>query len=126
MTQVFRGMVGRCIGLVPLVVLVQCAQPVSLDDAAGSNRPPVIRSITVTPPAVVIGTWVVVRAEAEDPENDLLRYRWSASAGDIIGEGTEVRYTASYCCVGFNTVRVTVEDGRGGVVTRSVEISVLQ
>lgn len=112
--------------LAPLVVLVQCAQPVALDDATGSNRPPTIRSITVTPPAVVIGTWVVVRVEAEDPENDLLRYRWNASAGDIIGEGIEVRYTASYCCVGFNTVRVTVEDGRGGVATRSVDIPVLQ
>lgn len=43
-----------------------------------------------------------------------------------IGEGAEVRYTASYCCVGFNIVRVSIEDGRGGVATRSVDIPVLQ
>ncbi|MEX1277000.1 MAG: hypothetical protein WEE20_13770 [Bacteroidota bacterium] len=111
---------------VPLLALIQCAQPLPVDDATGSNHPPVIRSLTVTPPAVLIGAWVVIRVEAEDPDNDRLSYRWSANAGDVIGEGLEVRYTASYCCVGINVVRVRVEDGRGGITTRTLDIPVVQ
>lgn len=116
----------RVSSVLPLFGLLHCAQPVGLDDATGSNRPPQIRSLSVSPPVVLIGRWVTVRVDAIDPDADPLKFRWSASAGDIIGEGSEVRYTASYCCVGFNTVRVTVEDGRGGSATRGVDIPVVQ
>jgi len=112
--------------LLPLFLLAQCSQPIAVDTATGENQPPRIVTLTVNPAAVVIGRWVVVRVQAEDPDGDPLSARWSANAGDIIGEGFEVRYTASYCCVGFNTVRVTVEDGRGGTATRSVDIPVVQ
>lgn len=104
--------------------MAQCAQPISLDDTEGSNRPPAIKSLTVDPPALVLGSWVTVRVEAEDPDGDALRYRWSANAGDVFGEGAEVRYTASNCCVGFNIVRVIVEDGRGGSTTKSIDVFV--
>ncbi len=109
-----------------LFVFAHCAQPVSENDGSGPNRPPAISSLTINPAVVTIGQWVTLRVEAEDPDGDQVVFRWSATAGDIIGEGNEVRYTASYCCVGFNTIRVRVEDRRGGVATRSVDIPVIQ
>ncbi|MEX1137737.1 MAG: hypothetical protein WEB33_13645 [Bacteroidota bacterium] len=111
---------------IPILAVASCAQPVSEEGGSGPNSPPEISSLTVDPSIVIIGRWVTMRVEAEDPDGDRLAFGWSASAGDIIGEGAEVRYTASYCCVGFNTVRVRVEDGRGGVATRAVDIPVLQ
>lgn len=122
-TLLFRSIVAMFAGL----VIAGCAQPVEpIDSGESANHPPVIKSLTASPVRIVVGKWIVITAEAEDSDGDVLSYHWDATAGDIIGSGNEIRYTASYCCLGFNTVRLDVKDGRGGTATRKLDVQVFQ
>jgi hypothetical protein len=56
---------------------------------------------------------------------DGLKYYWSASAGDILGSGEKVTYTATPgCCGGYNTVTCKVKDKYGNVDAKQVSINV--
>ena len=107
-----------------LVLLSGCAQPQPTESTSSGNQSPVIQSLTANPPAITIGSSCTLTVEAIDPDNDPLAYQWSASAGDIIGQGATVRYTASFCCTGSNRITVTVKDNRGGSTSRSIDIEV--
>jgi hypothetical protein len=52
-----------------------------------------------------------------------LTFYWSATAGDILGSGSEVIYTASPCHIGKNTITCTVRDGKN--VSQSKEIFIV-
>jgi hypothetical protein len=99
-----------------------CVQPT--DDGAGApgNRPPIIQSLTATPPTISVGSSATITVVATDPDNQPLTYKWSASTGDILGEGPSVRFTASFCCRGPNYVQVTVKDNAGASVTERVDV----
>ncbi len=101
-----------------------CVQPEVTGSASGPNSNPVIRSLTAEPLRSRAGELVTLNAEAEDPEGDELSYQWFMTAGDIYGEGPAVRYVATYCCLGINSVTVTVKDGRGGVATKTIDVEV--
>ena len=111
-------------GVVVLVLLARtgCVQPPEPELNSGGNRNPVITSLTADPPVINVGTSSNVAVEATDPDNNPLTYHWSASTGDIIGEGPSVRFTASFCCRGPNFVKVTVKDNAGGSATQSVDV----
>lgn len=53
-----------------------------------------------------------------------LSYYWSATAGDILGSGDQVVYTASPCHIGKNTISCTVKDGNNASRTKEIEIVV--
>ncbi|MCW5894261.1 MAG: hypothetical protein KIT50_01570 [Bacteroidetes bacterium] len=105
-----------------IVLLAGCVQPG--DDAvnAPGNRDPVIGSLTASPSSVDVGSSSTITVVATDPENQPLSYKWSASTGDIIGEGPSVRFSASFCCRGPNYVQVTVKDNAGGSTTQQVDV----
>ena len=103
-------------------IMAGCVQPPDDSVSAGGNRPPVITNLTAVPPEISVGRSSTIRCEATDPDNNPLTYRWSASTGDIIGEGAEVRFSASYCCAGPNYVEVTVKDNAGGAATQRVDV----
>jgi hypothetical protein len=105
-------------------VLAGCAQPVDEGSGAGGNRDPVIRSLVADPIGIGTGGLTTITVEADDPDNQALTYSWSATSGDFLGEGASVRYTASYCCVGMNQIRVTVRDNAGGSASREISIIV--
>jgi hypothetical protein len=52
-----------------------------------------------------------------------INYYWAATAGDILGSGHEVLYTASPCQVGKNKITCTVCDGNN--VSESKEIFIV-
>ncbi len=54
----------------------------------------------------------------------LLSYQWSATAGDILGSGTEVVYAASPCHIGSNEISCTVKDGNSNSQTKTIIIHV--
>jgi hypothetical protein len=54
----------------------------------------------------------------------LLNYYWSATAGDILGSGNEVVYTASPCNIGKNTITCTVRDGHNASDSKEIFIVV--
>ena len=54
-----------------------------------------------------------------------IEYFWAASAGDILGNGAEVIYTASPCQIGENTISCIVKDGNGNSEEKEIIIVVL-
>jgi len=85
----------------------------------------VIKSVFVDPLFVKVGATAVVKVTAEDPDGDELSYEWTTAIGDIIGSGSEVRYSAAYCCLGINVITVTVADYKGAKTSKSVEVEIV-
>ena len=102
--------------------LLGCVQPQSDPVNASGNRNPAIQSLVADPAVFDVGASSSVTVTAVDPDNQPLSYRWTASTGDIIGEGATVLYTASFCCAGPNVISVTVKDNAGGSTTQTVDI----
>jgi hypothetical protein len=53
-----------------------------------------------------------------------LTFFWAATAGDILGKGSEVVYTASPCQSGKNKITCTVRDGNGASGKKEIYIVV--
>lgn len=76
------------------------------------------------------GETVRIWAVARDPDSDPLRYLWTVSPGKLGGAGNEVRLDTTGMTGGPGsppvnvTVRVTVDDGRGGTDTDSRTLTV--
>jgi hypothetical protein len=87
------------------------------------NHPPVIERLTAEPPVVNQGKTATIQCIASDPDIDELGYDWSASRGNISGQGSAVTWTAPNTC-GTYTITVTVADGRGGEVSAELEVTV--
>jgi hypothetical protein len=104
------------------LLFCSCVQPPTDSTNTAGNRNPIIESMTANPSAVNVGSSATVTVIASDPDNQPLTYQWFASTGDIIGEGASVRFSASFCCRGPNTVTVTVRDNAGGSATQLVEV----
>jgi outer membrane protein OmpA-like peptidoglycan-associated protein len=89
------------------------------------NRPPVAScSVDKTMVYAGSGDFAVVRVSASDPDNDPLTYSWTSNGGDVVGNGPEVRWNSSATTPGSYTVKVRVDDGRGGADTCSVDVRV--
>lgn len=58
-------------------------------------------------------------------KGDGLTYRWSATAGDILGSGKQVTYTANAnCCGGYQRITCNVKDKYGKWMVKQVNIYV--
>ena len=88
-----------------------------------SNQPPVIESLTAEPQELGRAATSAIECTAQDPDGDELSYTWSASSGNITGEGPAVTWVAPNAYDTY-TITVTVTDGRGGVATQSIDIEV--
>ncbi len=71
-----------------------------------------------------LGDLAAVHAVASDPDNDVLTYSWVTNGGTVDGNGPEARWNSSGATPGTYTVRVHVDDGRGGTADCSTEIRV--
>jgi len=89
------------------------------------NNPPVIEKIEVKPSTIRVYQTATITAYASDPDGDDLTFEWEATLGYIYGSGGTVKYSASLCCAGTNTIKLTVKDGRGGSATGTAMITVL-
>jgi hypothetical protein len=73
--------------------------------------------------------WVIpsgnctVTCEASDPDKDNLSYKWSATGGNITGEGHIITWTAPEGVGNYN-ITVVVTDEMGGVSTTSLSMEV--
>lgn len=59
-----------------------CAQ-IGNPAGPGSNRAPLIRSVTLTPGLVPIGGQALVEVDASDPDGDAVFYRYQATSGTV-------------------------------------------
>ena len=89
------------------------------------NHPPVV-ACAAAPSMVYAGSGdqVAIRAQASDPDNDLLSYAWTASQGNIDGSGPEVQWNSTGLEPGSYAVDLTVNDGRGGSAECSTAVQV--
>lgn len=88
------------------------------------NQIPVIESLTADKQEVATSTEAQIVATASDADGDILTYQWSADGGTISGDGTAVIWTAP-AVPGNYTVKLTVSDGKGGIVAESTSITAI-
>jgi hypothetical protein len=88
------------------------------------NNPPTIESLDIGEDEVTVSEDCHIVCVAADRDGGTLSYEWSASGGNISGEGSVVTWTAPEA-VGTCNITVTVRDGQGGEDTASLDIDVL-
>jgi len=92
-------------------------------DTMLANHLPAITSLEPEPERVLPSGSCQIVCTATDRDGDELSYNWSASGGEINGEGATVTWIAPDSA-GFYDVTVTVTDGPGGEVMSQVTIEV--
>ncbi len=115
------------IWIIPFILLLiiwGCAQPNPAESNVAGNQAPEINSIITDPVFIKVGTTADVIVDATDPDGDGLSYSWTVALGDIIGSGSQVKYTAAFCCVGVNIIHVEVRDSKGAITKGTIEIEV--
>lgn len=95
-------------------------------DPPAANRPPTV-TVTCNPCEVGVGEETELRADARDPDGDTLTYRWNSPAGELLGSRNQaVQRWRAPDTGGPVPVTVTVSDGRGGSVSETVTIQVVE
>ena len=87
------------------------------------NHAPVITSLISNPMSVAPNANASLSCFATDADSDTLSYSWNASAGAITGSGGDVSWKAP-AAAGPCTIGVVVSDGKGGMDSRILVISV--
>jgi hypothetical protein len=87
------------------------------------NNDPVISKITANPRKIHLGTQSEVSCKANDIDGDQLSYSWSSQQGSLSGSGSVVTWTAPLN-EGNYFINCTVDDGRGGITSDSLLVSV--
>ena len=105
------------IGIVVVVVVL-----VVVFDTLLPNHQPAIASLAAPERVVPSGSCLIV-CNATDRDGDELSYNWSASAGQLNGEGATVTWIAPNS-VGSYNITVTVTDGHGNNITQQTIIEV--
>src|SRR5439155_896815 len=91
---------------------------------APANRPPTVRA-RCEPCTVEVGKSSTVTADAQDPDGDVLTYRWTAPTGTLQQPADRQTLWTAPGQAGPVQVTVTVNDGHGGTASDSVTIQVL-
>jgi len=89
------------------------------------NHPPTV-TVSANPTKVFAGSGdsIVLQAQAADPDNDTLNYKWTATGGTIEGSGPEVRWNSKDVNEGSYKATVAVDDGKGGNASASTDLTV--
>jgi len=99
--------------LVIIIIVAAAVILAILFDALLANYRPAIARLEAELEKVVPSGSCQIVCNATDRDGDELSYDWSASGGEIYGEGTTVTWTAPNSAGSYD-VTVTVTDGRGG------------
>jgi len=88
------------------------------------NRAPTVQA-RCEPCAVPPGGTATVTADAQDPDGDVLRYRWTAPTGSFQNAADRQTAWTAPQQPGSVITTVVVDDGKGGTANASVTIQVL-
>jgi outer membrane protein OmpA-like peptidoglycan-associated protein len=89
------------------------------------NRPPTVRA-QCDPCTVEIGKSSTVTATGQDPDGDTLTYRWTAPTGTLANPAERQTLWTAPQQEGSVPVTVTVNDGKGGTASDTVNIQVVR
>lgn len=89
------------------------------------NRPPVISCAPERNP-IIAGERVAINSTASDPDGDPLTYSYSATGGQISGNGPTAQFDSSGLSAGSYTVTCTADDGQGGRTNATTNVDVQQ
>lgn len=109
--------------IISAVIVVAVLLPLILLNTVLANHPPTIASLEAEPGRILTSGNSQIVCTASDSDGDELSYYWSASGGEISGEGAEVIWTAPDSAGSYD-VTVTVTDGRGGELMDNLTITV--
>ena len=102
------------------IIVVGCG--IDEDSARNKNFAPVISIFETDSEIVLPETEVTIRLQADDLDNDILTYTWSASDGEIIGDESGAIWKAPDSEKKY-LIRVTISDGVN-TTTSSIDIQV--
>ena len=85
------------------------------------NRPPTVKA-RCEPCVVEVGKTSTVTADANDPDGDVLAYKWSAPAGTFANPAERQTIFTCPMTPGSIPVTVTVNDGKGGTASDTITI----
>ncbi len=92
---------------------------------APANQPPTVHA-RCEPCTVEIGKTSTVTADAQDPDGDMLAYRWSAPTGSFQNPADRQTVWTAPQQEGPVPVTIAVDDGKGGTASDSVTIQVVR
>ena len=89
------------------------------------NHPPTV-TLSANPTKVFAGSndMIALNAQAADPDNDTLTYKYTATGGTVEGTGADARWNSTGVAPGKYTITATVDDGKGGTATSSTDVTV--
>jgi outer membrane protein OmpA-like peptidoglycan-associated protein len=92
---------------------------------APQNRPPTVTA-QCDPCTVEVGKTSTVTANGQDPDGDTLSYRWTTPNGTLANPAERSTVWTAPNTEGTYPVTVTVNDGKGGTATATVNIQVIR
>jgi outer membrane protein OmpA-like peptidoglycan-associated protein len=90
---------------------------------APQNRPPTVKA-TCDPMTVEVGKSSTCTADARDPDGDVLTYRWTAPTGTLASPAERQTLWTAPQQEGSVPITVTVNDGKGGTASDTVNVQV--
>ena len=89
------------------------------------NRAPTVKA-RCEPCTVEVGRQLTASADAQDPDGDTLRYRWSAPTGTFTNPADRQTPWTAPGQPGAVPLTITVDDGKGMTATDTVTVQVIQ
>ncbi len=106
----------------PPAATVQPTAPTT--PSAPANRPPTVKA-RCEPCTIEVGRQLTASADAQDPDGDTLRYRWSAPTGAFANAANRQTPWTAPTQVGAVPLTVSVDDGKGMTASDTVTVQVI-
>src|SRR5215475_3100297 len=100
-----------------------CAADITV--AKKPNQPPTISCATDHSP-IMPGERTGITATASDPDGDPLTYTYTATGGQVSGDGPKATFDSTGLSAGSYTVKCSVSDGKGGTADANTTVDVQQ
>ena len=98
-----------------------CAADIKVEEKP--NHPPTA-TLSVERSPILPGERTGVTCNGSDPDNDPLTYSYTATGGQVVGNGSNAQFDATGLKPGSYTVKCTVNDGRGATADASGNVEV--